>query len=158
MIKKTSVLAAIVGAAGLGGAVAQASAASKNHAVKQSGKMVIVKSNNGSGPPQKGKYQNYAGTLSGSPGGKGKIHFDQVFSSQFNGKTVSITGTATFIEPKGSYSGSISGTTGAPGLHATVKITKGSGLYKGATGKLKITGTGSNFSKLSITVSGSIKY
>ena len=138
MIKKTSVLAAIVGAAGLGVAVAQASAASATHAVNQKGKIKIVSRTLARGRP-KGKYQNYAGTLSGSPGGKGTILFDQVFASQFNGKTISITGTATFVEPKGSYSGSISGTTGVPGLNATVKITKGSGLYKGATGKVKVT-------------------
>ncbi len=158
MIKKTSVLAAIIGVAGLGGVVAQASAAGKKYAVNQRGKMAIVKSNAGSGPPQKGEYQNYAGTLSGSPGGKGRIHFDQVFASQFNGKSVSITGTATFFEPQGSYSGSISGTAGVAGINATVKITKASGLYKGATGKVKVTQTGGTFSKLSFTVIGSIKY
>ena len=160
MTKKTSALVSIVGAVGLGGAVAQASTSRATHAVHQSGKFAIVKSNNGSGPPQKGKYQNYAGTMSGAPGGRGTIHFDQVFSSQFNGNAVSITGTATFIEPKGSYSGSISGTTGATGLHATVKITKGSGLSKGATGKVKITdpNAGEINKTTSFTVTGSIKY
>lgn len=157
IINEKSVLAAIVCAAGVGGAVAQASASSATHAVNQRGKMSVVKSNNGPGAPQKGKYQDYAGTLSGSPGGKGKIRYHQVFSSQFNGKTVSITGTATFTLPKGSYSGSVSGTTGAPGIHATAKITTGSGLYRGATGTVKITQTGGS-SKHSFTFTGSIRY
>jgi hypothetical protein len=108
----------------------------RSHAVNQHGKWAIVKSNAGTGPPQKGKYQVYAGTLSGTPGPKGAIVFDQVFASQFNGQSVSITGTATFFEPKGSYSGAISGTNGAHGPNATVKITKGFGLYKGAAGKV----------------------
>lgn len=158
MMKRAFVLAAMFGAAVLGGAVAQASAAGASHAVNQKGKMSIVKSNAGNGPPQKGKYQDYAGSLSGSPGGKGKILYHQVFTSNFNGKTVSIKGTATFSFPKGSYSGSVSGTTGVPGIHATVKITKGSGLYKGATGKVKITQTGGSFMKPSFKVTGSINY
>lgn len=159
MIKAMSVLAAIVGAAGVGGALAQASAASTTHAVNQSGRWAVVQSNNPSGPPQKGKYQILAGTLSGLPGGKGAIIFDQVFASNFMGKTVSITGTATFFEPAGSYSGAISGTAGVNGPDATVTITKGFGLYKGARGTVTITGRGGGPTGSSpITVTGSIKY
>jgi hypothetical protein len=147
-------------AAGVSGAIAEATAhTSKSHAVNQHGRWAIVKSNAGTGPPQKGKYQDYAGTLSGPPGGKGAIIFDQVFASQFNGQSVSITGTATFFEPKGSYSGATSGTNGAHGPNATVKITKGFGLYKGATGKVAITGPACPITApCSITITGSIKY
>ena len=159
MIKKTSVLAAIVGAAGLGGAMAQASAASTTHAGNQSGRAAVVQSNAGTGAPQKGKYQIFAGTLSGPPGGKGAIIVDQVFASNFSGKFVSITGTATLFEPDGSYSGPISGTNGVNGPNFTLTITKGFGLYKGATGKVTITGHGGSPTGSSpITVTGSIKY
>jgi hypothetical protein len=152
MIKKTSVLAAIVGVAALGVAVAQA-ASSKTYTVKQSEKSVLVKTNNPPGPPQKGKYQLSAGTLSGSPGGNGAIVDDAVFAGVFGPTGVPITGTVTFFEPDGSYSGALSGMNTPHGSKATVTITKGTGLYKGATGKVTLAG-GFN---APFTVTGSIK-
>ena len=161
MIKKTSVLAAIVCAAGLVGVVAQVSAASATHSIKQSGAMSIVKTDEPSlqAAPVKGDYELWAGTLSGIPGGKGAVVFNQVFNGGFGPSGVPITDTATFFEPDGSYSGAGSGVCTPRGCTATMTIKTGAGLYKGANGKLTFTqGTYNNGSEELIKVTGSIKY
>jgi hypothetical protein len=163
MSKRAAPLAVALVAVGVAGAAAQASIshAVKSHSVKLTGKWAAVKSTGGSGAPMQGQSATFAGTLSGPPGGKGAIVWNQTFTSNFMGKSVNIGGTATFFEPNGSFRGAISGTTGVNGPNATVTITKGVGHYKGATGTLTLTGKSGNVSTNQpepITVTGSIKY
>jgi hypothetical protein len=150
MIKKMSVLAAVVGAAGLGGAVAQASA---SHSVNQKGEGAEI-----SHVP--GKTTVFAGTL----GSNGAIIEKLAFTSSAQ---TSFGGTVTVFGPKGSYRGTItkgtqSASQGGPPQKATekVKVTAGHGLYKGATGSLTVTHTYINGSPgyYTIVVKGTIKY
>jgi|GEM_PF-5678863 len=141
MIKRASLLAAVVAAGGVTLAVTQAGATTAvKPSVSQSGTMAVIATTSPcSQPPQKGKSQTFAGNLTGSPGGTGAMVLHTVFAGSFGPKGAPITGTVTFFEPEGSYGGSLSGTNTASGSSATVTISKGSGLYKGAHGTVTFT-------------------
>jgi|GEM_PF-4818068 len=159
MIKKTAPLVAVVVAAGLAVTVAQASTPT-SHAVNLTGE------GGGIGHPPFTHATVFAGTL----GSNGAIVEKQAFKS---GSQTSFGGTVTVFGPRGSYDGTITKGTeiqppgcppscGGPPQGATekVKVTGGHGLYKGATGTLKITHSLISGSPAfyKIVVKGTIKY
>jgi hypothetical protein len=141
MIKKMAMLVIMVSA---GVAVAVASASTSHH-FKQTG-------------VEAGLVPNPHGIFFGTLGSGGAIREHRV-----QGAGVSYTGTTTLFEPQGSYSGKITAghtTNMNTGFTETVKITRGAGLYKGASGKVTITGKHLSNSPgpfTTITVNGTIK-
>ena|SRR5579884_1891934 len=158
MIKKGSLLVVIAAAAGLALAVAGASTALSSHPVSQKGRMAGYKATSStcSHAPTPGNPAPMAGNLIGKPGGSGAIVAHLVHAT-FPG----YTGNATFFEPLGSYTAKITKTMTVPG-HATeaqevMKVTKGTGRYKGATGMVTLTLNG-GCPSFPFTVTGSITY
>ena len=159
MIKKMAALAAVAAAAGLLVTVAQASTP-KSHHVHQTGEGGGIGHPpfTGSGAP--GSASIFAGTL----GADGAIIEKWALKA---GSSSTFGGTVTVFEPQGSYSGKITsgvlgaGGSGPPqGATLKVKITAGSGLYKGATGTVTITHTiiSGSPAYYTIVVNGTIKY
>jgi hypothetical protein len=158
MIKKGSLLVVIVAVTGLALAVAETGSAASSHSVSQKGRLAgyTATSSTCSHAPSPGQPAPMAGNLIGKPGGSGGIVAHLVHAT-FPG----YTGKATFFEPLGSYTAKITKTKAVPG-HATeakevMKITKGTGSYKGATGTVTLTLNGGCPSS-PFTVTGTIRY
>jgi hypothetical protein len=158
MIKKMAPLVAIAAAAGVAVTVAQASA---SHAVNLKGDGSGIYHGPIVGPANTSVF---GGTL----GTNGAIIEKQVAKTMSMGVTTTFGGSVTVFGPKGSYSGTITAGTQTPSKGngpppqstATVKVTAGAGLYKGATGSVTVTNTlipGSP-GTYKIVVTGSIKY
>jgi hypothetical protein len=162
MIKKIGLLVAIAAAAGVAVTVAQASTP-KSHPVQQTGVGSGLYHYPFGGP----KNSNTNAATLGTTGA--------VIDTRIPNSSVcptSFAGTVTVFEPQGKYSGTITkGTiTQQPGCNPMsgpptkvtekVKITRGSGLYKGATGSVTITYTYESGSPgdYKVVVNGTIKY
>lgn len=158
LIKKTAPLVAALAAGGVAVAVAQAStshAASTVHvSINQSGRLGSISSKPlPPPPPPTGTPLPQAGNLTGKPGN------GAIVANVASMGVGDYSGTATLFEPQGSFTGTITTNKGFNG-HARVvlKITKGTGLYTGATGTVTLTWAYGSVPGQPLTVSGSITY
>jgi hypothetical protein len=159
MIKKMAALVAIAAATGAAVTVAQASTPS--HHVRQTGEGDGIGHPPFSGSGAPGSASTFAATL----GTNAAIIEKWAFKA---GSSTAFGGTVTVFEPEGSFSGKITagnitgaGGSGPPaGATEKVKITVGTGLYKGATGT--VTDTHSYISGspgfYAVVINATIKY
>jgi hypothetical protein len=142
MIKKMTALVAIAGVAGVAAVTIAQASPTKSHSITQTGE------GNGIGhPPFNGSGEPWSeNTFAATLGSDAALIEKQTFKTS---SATTFLGTVTVFEARGTFSGTITagtvfgaGGAGPPsGDNVKVKITGGTGLYKGATGTATITHT-----------------